>query len=158
MNEEKELLINQLKALAETMKTAVENEAKLHMDAWVSNYVKGGPPCETAACVCGHHSIYGDLAHFPYAQSVREEELWLVDRASNISDDLNRADVGVFGKENLAPSIWACDKSGRLRYAESSGLFTNDELDTHRHLNTTSTPQDAYDYLILCIEKVENYA
>ena len=162
MNDAKTLLINQLEAFAKTMKQAHEDSLVLVMGTWV-RINDDSHTCGTAACICGYQALSGELEHFERAYRISETSNWLdekrkiSDTASEISDDFDDATREVFSKDNLAGSVWSCSNESRYSAADRSGLFSDKEMNSSKHLNTESSPQEAYEYLLLCIDKVNKY-
>ena len=151
----KQLLLDQLAALAYTMKKALEVQAVLNMERWitVSPDDEDKHFCGTAACICGYQALTGRVDIFGLEDSEYKDCL-----SSDIADFLRGSCRKVFDRVDLADSIYREDMASRFSSANTSGLFTLDELHNLRHLNTDSpTPQDAYDYLVACIDKVHRY-
>jgi hypothetical protein len=131
------LFTKQLKALRITMSRVAPDQ--FDMASW---------ECGTAACICGHQAIEGDLAYFPKAtleyMNPSECSSEIAFRASCLSTDLDDACEAMFSTEHLAQSIW--QSFDRQISAINSKLLTQEQLN-HPHLTTDSSPADVVDYI-----------
>lgn len=170
---ERKKYLSMLEALADTMKKVMENNGTLAMRSWI-RHVDRIKPCNTAACVCGHHVLIGNLTPFLglktndpllISGSRRNGKTYhfLKSRAATISSklDLQEIDACVDEMEDcdksmppISCSIYTATKKIRMKCAINTRLFNQAELKTFRHLTTMSTPEDAHIYIKAVIKRL----
>jgi hypothetical protein len=172
MNEFKQALLAQLDALIVTMTQVKETEGKIYMDSWIEHgvdgdihdhVVKADAPkiehfCGAAACICGYQVLSNRLDSFTAAKDAasRGNEVSLV--SSVLDADLKEACQNLFDDYALATSISATTNSTRYRNAANTHLFTNEEMETLKHLTSDEPrPEDALEYIVACREKVGQF-
>lgn len=123
----------------------------IHMDSWILEASTVGHFCNTAACICGYQAISGNLSNFKQVSKTGQH--YLDDTACEISLNITAEEP----VEYLGASIYDAYSSDRKRYAKTTGLFSESELDVLNHLNTNELKaEDVIEYLELVIDKVNN--
>lgn len=146
-------LITMLEELANTMSNV--RNTTLEMADWYSKDVSS--LCGYAACVLGEQALVGNTKVFEADKPDRWQDVASV--ANRLARELEIA-AYTFSVEEccnikaLPKAVYAECSHGRHMFAENTGLFTDEELQSPHLVNENPTPKEAKDFIELCIAKL----